>query len=363
MISATIVTIYDPTPNYGNRLQNYAVQFVLERIDVSSKTVSFQKCELEWRKELKYFAQKMTGYRLPGNKNYWRNEPARILTFNRFNKKFIHTERITAIDQISKTDFYILGSDQVWNPTWYTDSVLKKDLFLLTFAKPEQKVCFSPSFSVDSLDDEWIPWFKEHLGTIPKLSVRENAGARIIKELTGRDAVVTIDPTMMLNQREWMSIAKQPKNVDCSGTYILTYFLGGESLQAEHDINRYKDEIGVDNVYNLLDYNQPDIFVSGPSEFIYLIDHAQLILTDSFHACVFSFLFGKPFLCYDRIGVENSMNSRMETLFTKFDLQRKYVNSGLPNELMECDYSKGYITLEKEREKMIHFLKESMSLK
>lgn len=113
-----------------------------------------------------------------------------------------------------------------------------------------------------------------------------------------------------------------------------------------------------------MDYTQFNVFISGPSEFIYLIEHASLVLTDSFHACVFSFLFNKPFLVYSRQSdnMENMM-SRIETFLSKFHLERKYVNSGLINDVMECDYIEGFKQLEIERKKVIEFLKMSMKIK
>ena len=111
------------------------------------------------------------------------------------------------------------------------------------------------------------------------------------------------------------------------------------------------------------DRDQPELYVSGPEEFIFLLSKAKLVLTDSFHACVFSFLFRKPFLVYKREDTQNNMMSRIDTLLKKFKLQRKFVDSGLHNELFECDYDLGYEILAKERVKVIEFLKKSMNLK
>ena len=84
-------------------------------------------------------------------------------------------------------------------------------------------------------------------------------------------------------------------------------------------------------------------------------------MTDSFHACVFSFLFEKPFLLYNRVG-SCDMMSRLDTLFNKLDLKRKYVDSGLPNEIFECDYSVGYSNLQIERAKARNFLKQALDI-
>lgn len=358
---AIIVTIYDPKPNYGNRLQNYAVQTVLESLGVKTETISAEKSMVSEKEKLKYYIQRLFKYRLPGNKTFWKAIFPRLLVFDRFNRHYINTKHIDQIDQIDEADYYVLGSDQVWNATWYDKESIKKDLFLLTFARPEQKVCFSPSFGIDTLPTEWIPWFKHKLKSFPFLSVREEAGKILIWELTGKEAEILIDPTMMLDKVKWMKIAKKPMKLNLNTPYILTYFLGGRSDRINNDLNRIAKENGF-NIYNLLDETQQGVYVSGPCEFIYLISQAKLVLTDSFHACVFSFLFQKPFLVYSRQGKENNMMSRIETLLKKFNLERKYVDSGLENELLEADYSDGYKQLIIERQKTMTFLKKSMNL-
>lgn len=355
--SATIITIYDQIPNIGNRLQNYAVQEVLKKLNFDVTSISYQKSVISGKKKLKYYFQILTRYHLPGDKVYWKLFPKRIAAFNKFNKKFIYTYKIQKIADIKKSDFYVLGSDQVWNPKWYSDCELKKDLFMLTFAEAKQKICFSPSFSVEKLPEQWNNWFKKNLSTFPSLSVREESGAKLIEKLTGKTVSVTIDPTLMLERKEWISIATVPKNVDCNKSYILTYFIGGRSEQVNTDLKKYAKIIGAE-VYNLLDMNQPNLYITSPSDFIYLVANSKLVITDSFHACVFSFIFERPFLLYDRINGKNMM-SRMDTFFRIFDLERKYIHSGLANNLLECNYNNGYKILNEEKSKTITFLKKS----
>lgn len=363
--SACVVTIYDPNPNYGNRLQNYAVEQIIKKIGFNVKTLAFEKSYLNWKMKVKYIFAKLTNYHLGNRKNFDIYNVHRLQVFARFNKKFLNPIHIMNLKKITKikTDFFVVGSDQIWNPNLFKYGPLRKDLFLLTFANSRQKICFSPSFGIESLPYEWRECFKSNLSTIPHISVREETGAKIIKELTGQEATVLIDPTMMLTMDEWRKIAKKSKNIDYSKPYILTYFLGNRSEQIESDMKKYAREYNY-KLYNLMDYTQFNVFISGPSEFIYLIEHASLVLTDSFHACVFSFLFNKPFLVYSRQSdnMENMM-SRIETFLSKFHLERKYVNSGLINDVMECDYIEGFKQLEIERKKVIEFLKMSMKIK
>lgn len=357
---AKILTIYDPNPNYGNRLQNYAVQYVLNNLGLDVTTISVEKAKITIMEWIKYILQRMSCFHFPGNKVYWQTEFQKKVFFYAFNKKYIKTQYVKSINDIEKSDYYVIGSDQVWNPEWYRYCPIKADAFLLTFAKPEQKVCFSPSFGVDEIGDEWKTWFAKQLSTFPQIAVREQRGAEIVKSLTGKQSVVTIDPTLMLSQEEWNQLAKSPKRIDCKKNYILTYFLGGRSERVEKDLRRFEEMTGY-TTYNLLDKSFPTLYRTDPSEFIYLISHAQLILTDSFHACVFSFIYKKPFLVYNRQGGKGMM-SRINTLLNKFSLERKYVESGLVNELFECDYREGYITLELERKKLMDYLTNTMHL-
>ena len=214
----------------------------------------------------------------------------------------------------------------------------------------------SASFGVDAIGND--PEIVKCLNDFKALSVREESGAKIIKELTGREATVLVDPTMLLTQSEWRKIEKKPKGAADDG-FILTYFLSPKCKDAEKKLSEIRQGRPV---YELLNPNDSVAGIAGPSEFLWLFDHADLILTDSFHACVFSFLFNKPFVVYDRNWNEGNMNSRLETLLRKFSLERKYSYSGLENDIWEHDYTEGYKQLEAEREKAIRFLKEALGV-
>ena len=96
-------------------------------------------------------------------------------------------------------------------------------------------------------------------------------------------------------------------------------------------------------------------YTSGPSEFLYLIHHAKLVCTDSFHACVFSILFDTQFYVFERENEIISMNSRIDTLLRKFDLE-EHRKKDYTDYSINHDYSHVYEILEREREKFNLFL-------
>ena len=358
MKKVRIITIVDPNPNYGNRLQNYATQCVLNRMGYSVETVSFEKPLYSKRFLMRKWVHMFTKYKLTNNSFFWKYGTVKYKNFQFFNKKYLNLYHSRNIKKISiGADYFVVGSDQVWNPQWYDSDDLKREVFLLTFTESEKKVCFSPSFGVEKLPSEWKEYFKKYLSDIKNISVREEAGAKIVKELTGKDASVLIDPTLMLSKEEWLEIAEMPENIDCDDKYILTYFLGEKSDRVKEKINDLQEQ-GY-TVYNLNDKSRPEVYVLNPSNFVYMFANAKLILTDSFHACVFSFIFDKPFLVYNRKGLYANMMSRMETLLEKFDIERKYIDSGLENDLFESNYENGKRQLKIEQKKVYDFLKMS----
>lgn len=354
-----VVTIFDSSGNIGNKLQNYAVINIYTQMGVDAHTLATEKQPsifFIFKSNIKEIIRAL----VKGNKRFNPYAVSRFIKFVKFNK-FLNVDYSLLNFRKINYDYYSVGSDQVWNPNFYKYDLKRKDYYLLTFAENYKKISFSPSFSVENIPKKWEEWFKTNLKDFKALSVREDAGAKIIKNLTGRDATVLVDPTMLLSIEEWRKVSKKPKGIrnikKLEEGYILTYFLSPKCDKAKKKLDEIK---GNRKVYELLNPDDKVAGTAGPSEFLWLFDHADFILTDSFHACVFSFLFNKPFIVYDRNWNEGNMNSRLETLLSKFHLERKYASSGLENNIWEHDYEEGYKQLELERKKAMDFLKKAL---
>ena len=370
---ATIVTLFD-VKNYGNRLQNYAVQCVVESLNCKTITIDYH-CSLNMleilKKKIKPIIKIILNriYKIFNKSVPYTIEPLykhtikRNNSFINFNNKYLNIYAFEGLANIPKSKYYIIGSDQVWNPEWYGEFVDQEKLFLLTFCSPEQKICFAPSFGVDTIPSQWESYFKEKLSTFDMISVREKSGAELVNYLTGKKATVLIDPTLMLDKEKWITLSEKPENFFTNQPYILTYFLGDKNNQVLSDVDAYAKKYHYE-IINLNDIESLEYYAYGPSEFLFMFNHASLVLTDSFHGSVFSFLFNKPFLVYDRQEKKDGfdMGSRIKTFLETFDLERKHASSKLHNDVTECDYSKSYKILQKERKKVYEFLKESMNL-
>lgn len=358
--------------NYGNRLQNYALQESIGRLGFEVETLinntqfnTKQTCMLDKIKKIKEKNMKEVYeifYRKIENHIYKDLKKKRTQIFKDFSLEHINetdyiSENHIPEDLLIKYDYFVTGSDQVWNPNYRKGSFIE----FLTFAPPEKRIAYAPSFGVSEIPEEYIENYKKWLSEMPHLSVREDAGADIIKKLTGRDVPVLVDPTMLLTKEDWLSISKTPSNKPMKN-YLLTYFLG----EISKDRKKLIIEIAKRNeleIVNLSQVKDKIPFLTGPSEFIDYVNSASLFCTDSFHGAVFSILLEKPFIMFKRKGKSPSMNSRIETLLTKFKLESRLVQNIKSNEqIFEIDYSHVPPILQKERDSSINYLKNALNI-
>lgn len=349
-----IITINDDN-NYGNRLQNYAVQEIIKKFHLDAISI---------KNVVNYNSKNIYLYKIKKILKIFMKKKSRKFFY--FNKNIKTTSRYIYINYINKTlknkyDYFVAGSDQIWN---YNFNRLS-NIDLLDFANDTQKIAFSASFGVGKLPEKYKNKVTKALSTFKSISVREDSGKKIVEELTGRkDVEVLVDPTMLLTAEEWDKVSLKPKQINkLNGKkYILNYFLGELSEERKKEIERVAKENNCE-IINIMDKKDP-FYVSGPSEFLYLEKNAFLICTDSFHSSVFAILYDRPFVVFDREekGMEN-MGSRLDTLINKFHLKNRRFTGKITKENLEHDYTEAYKILEEERKKSDRFLRKALEIK
>jgi hypothetical protein len=357
--------------NYGNRLQNYATQEVLKSLGFDVETVPVDRSNNSDKKLSKRLARVSSISELKTKiririKNYLNKDIIRERKdkFIRFTKEHINETEYTIsnndipIDFSKRYDYFIVGSDQVWNP----NNLHGTSFYFLTFTENRKRISYAASFAISEIPDEYIERYKKWLSEMHRISVREEAGAKIVKELIGKDAEVLVDPTIMLSKESWLSIAKEADYKPQKG-YVLAYFLGNILKETKNKINEIAKENKLE-IINLTSMKNKRVFTSGPSEFIDLVSSASLLYTDSFHGVVFSILMKTPFIVFDRISNLPSMFSRIDTLLEKFKLESRKSDQITTNEqIFEVDYSHIAPILEFERKKALDYLKEALHVK
>lgn len=298
-----ILTIH--SVNYGNRLQNWALQTVLERMghEVNSlrRSAGFNGTI---RSKLKFLKRCIS---------IACHSCDKMGRFYDFDQRIVFSRFAVSREYVSPNladvyNVFIVGSDQVWNP----DFDFNSDLEYLPHISRNQKISYAASFGVSKITtdrEQTASYLRDFLF----VSVRENAGADIVAELTGSRPAVVLDPTMLLHADDWSRIAIKPPIDVVNSSYILKYMLGDDVH------GREIEEFARSHGLGLVDLAVSALPV-GPAEFLWLVEHASLVCVDSFHGSVFSMLFHRPFIIYERQSDDADMSSRFDTLCRLFDM-------------------------------------------
>lgn len=382
-----IVTI-NGNENYGNVLQNYAVQEVLKKVGAEAETIPNLTQYGHWKKTekvnkltpsyIKKYVTSQLNYRY-NIKNSNRGL-IRVIQFykqhkdeieaikEKRTKKFIefkdeyivHSHHVLDINktwraqQIDEYDFFVSGSDQVWNPVYPSTSSIN----FLQFAPEEKRIALSPSFGINKIPEELQSDYTKWLQEIPYLSVREEQGRKIIKKLCGKSAKVLCDPTMALTKNEWVKIEKKPEYLT-DKKYLLTYFLGDKNVEYDKYISRIAERERLE-IINLFDVTDLRAYATSPQEFIYLIHHANLVCTDSFHGAVFSIIMNTDFVTFSRNESGKSMESRMNTLLSTFGFENRDYRCVDVEHVFHVDFSKVEEIQSYKSREMLEFLNSAI---
>lgn len=336
--------------NFGSALQTYATQYTLEKLGCEAKIFEIKGVHrnIHIKKLLYYagrlfdpvearylFANLMSRSRKEGSAktdHYAADMKVRKDTYNAFYKKWLKMLPLTKgwsglSEQASQMDAVVVGSDQLWRPSNIVGSY-----FTLEFVPDNvKKIAFSTSFGVPELPSRLHKHAKKFLSRIEHISVRENSGADIVKGMSGREATVVCDPTMMLTAEDWLHI--QEKTPRASGRYILMYLMGDNPEQRDFvkELSRKTGckIIGLLHGATYIAYDEEVAdekpFDVDPGAFVNLIRNAEYVCTDSFHCCVFSILNSTKFFAFRRWpdGSKFSANDRLYTLLSFTGLDRR----------------------------------------
>lgn len=325
--------------NYGAVLQAYALQQFLRKLDIDSEIIDYRSSYIETfykpikanpLKNPKMYLKEIC-YLLPNLKKRKK--------FERFIHTYIKTTRkIDSNEELKKLnkefDYFITGSDQVWNYKW---SGFDK-AFFLEFANSEKKYSYAASFGFEKIPVEKEALYKKLLGDFQKISVRENTGKIIVKDLIKKDAVVDLDPSCLIEKEMWGKIAVRPKKAG----YVLLY-----TLEKSDRLNIYAEDIakklGTEIVYISDAIKKTSTFkykgFLSPAEFVGLFANAGYVVTNSFHGLMFSVIFEKEFcLQYQqRLGAPNS---RLVDFVKEYQLENRILDSNGSIAQKEIDYAR-----------------------
>lgn len=350
--------------NYGAILQTYALQKMLQQKGYDVEVIDYRCQHME------------NMYRLIGFKGKTIKQGIRDLLYivgkykkqNNF-RKFVKTyvklsdvvytqENISTANEVY--DKFITGSDQVFN---YACSKFDKNYFL-QFVNDKRKIySYAASFSMKEIPTDKMLEYKKLLDRFREISVREATGQEIVKSLTNKESELSVDPVFLLEKNAWSKIAVKPK----FDNYILIYKLNSSDLLYDFArklakiTNKKIVALNFDVVEQMKERDILGLTTASIEEFIGLFQHADYVVTNSFHGTAFSIIFGKKFYV-EALQKDFKPNDRVESLLALTKLEKSKIRT-----LDDCnlnivrDYEYATKILEVEREKAVSYLERILA--
>jgi hypothetical protein len=343
-----IMTLYHKTYNYGAQLQAYALQKTVEKLGYECEVINFQ-----------WSGIKTVMYYESAGKNVGR--------FRDFSREIPHSVRLYTpydIDECAdEYDIFICGSDQIWGANLNMPIFVLPKITLSFVPAGKVKIAYAASMGGSAVSERIRDALAPYVARLDAVSVRENSAAPFVSQMAGKEAVVALDPTMLLPTDAWREIAVAPNNTD---KYILVYNIG-QNPGLDSTAETLSQRLDCDIVS--LSYSDND--TAGPKEFLGLIDNAEFVLTNSFHGTVFSILFRKQFLAFgvDTSNTKFSKNIRIVDLLENLNLSKRYVGRDTTKieRLLDINATIDFDLLENTlinlRNNSLNFLSESLRLK
>lgn len=362
-----VVTIYGNN-NMGNKLQAYATMRLYRSLGYDVTIINHIERELCFKLTITMWIKMTVITALSRLCPILHPQSSRKRLFTDFTADYLIPAETVSMRRVpanlkERYDFFSVGSDQVWHNWSRTPEEL--DFFFLRFADKRQRLCLSPSFGLERVPESETKAYRDGLNGFPRLSCREASGVELIRALTGRDAALLPDPTMALPAEEWACLERKP-SYSVPERYVLSYMLGEIHPETMDAVSRYASSLHMD-VININDdgsKNKPKYYAAtGPREFLYLIRHASLVCTNSFHGMVFSILFRRHFVCFERedVSLTGNMGNRAVTLLDKFHLGSRRYGILSNEDLLSTDYAGAEETLSLERERILDYLREALA--
>lgn len=333
--------------NYGTILQAFALQKYLKKIGVNPELINFEIPEKSKRKikvsSLYDFWGKIAN-RLDHiiHRRDYKNKSIYFKKFiddNCILSKKVDNEK-EYINLCNEYNTIICGSDQIWNPNWY------HPFYYCNYNEITSNIIsYAPSFGVNKIPSEYEAKYKEALNKMSKISVREQNGKEIVFNLIEKNPNVVVDPTFLLSAKEWDKFCDS--SLTPSFDYILCYMLS-DNINHWKAIKRFAKSkkmkliVIPHNGFSCIE-SKYIMRYAGPSNFIDLIKHSKYMVTDSFHGTVFSIIFKKQFILFERHNPKSktSQNSRLYSILSLSNLEDRMVhfNSKFIPNMKDITYS------------------------
>jgi len=350
--------------NFGSALQAYALQTLISRLGFKVKIINYRNVKfgnpISFSNRLKNLLSQLPS--VLRNSKYLRKYKLNSISFRR---KYLDETRIfTGVDDVKhyivgRFDTIVFGSDQIWAPNVFNPIYMGVGL-----TDNLIKISYAASIGLNYIPDNLVRTFKKQLPKFHAISVREDEGKVLLQSIGINPISVVLDPTLMLDRSAYSKLETPVSISDVP--FVFCYFLNNNhSYKAAVVDYAYKHGlkvVGVSDCTSDKDWMQI-LDGLGPDQFLWLIDHADTIFTDSYHGSIFSLLYHKNLFILKRFSDSDTIcqNSRIRRLCTLFNINNRLLDNQLPSNTQPIDYKYFETVLKKEREVSRKFIFQSLS--
>ena len=355
-----ILTFHN-TVNYGAVLQAYALQKTIENLGYEVSIIDYRNPAVTARET---FSVPKLSKLIVDPRSYF-GEMNAYHAFHYRKNKFEHfidkqmkiSPRLAEASSFAKCfDEVVVGSDQIWNLRLTNADFT----YFLEDSKCSRlkKVTYAASFGASAIPKKFEKRCQAALDAFDEISVREEAGACIIKKILNRNAEIVLDPTLLVTRNTLERVAADTVE---TRPYILIYTIAERKKTIEFGKKAAK-ELNA-KIYAIGPSNPLELHGMSPKndasieEFLALIRDATLVVTSSFHGLALSLALGTD-VCYALSNKQNNANSRLMTLAKLAGIEDRNIENGMPRK--RINYANVNIRIEAMREKSMAFLKGAL---
>ena len=285
-----------------------------------------------------------------------------------YSKEVYTLEDVRAGKLLPNYDMFIVGSDQVWNGP----RVGCLDVYMCDFLHQKRSaLSYAASFAIDAIPENMREDYTKYIQNMDTLLVREEGGVQLCKQLGRDDAKHVVDPTMLLEGKDYEELISDPTDLIGTKDFILVYSLT-TSMKIYEQASKLAEKYNCKMVMLKRGAHPPmastfknaiDMIAVGPAEFLSLVKYAKCVVTGSYHALMFSLLLHTDFYIY--LDDANAENSRLISSLSMFGLEKQlyYETSSLPKKLPHVDFDAVDKIVKEKREESLKLLRESIERK
>lgn len=283
--------------------------------------------------------------------------------FCNINKKKYSYNELRSIAATDEYDYFFTGSDQVWNGS----SILGQDMYFLRFAPQEKRIAWAPSFGGADISIYNRRSYSKYITQFQSLSAREKSGQKNIEHFVKKKVDVLCDPVILITNEQWRALYNCNTSLDVREKYICLFFIDQISEEALEFTKRLVKNTKLKIIsfgYHYESYEKLENYAhydGSPFEFLKCIDNAEIVVTDSFHAIVFSILFHTEFYSFARNYTHGQdQSTRITDLLININMRERFNPSDI---LSAIDFDIADAFFQKERIKMDTYLERVLGKK